>query len=744
MASFQFLQHGSDEPLHTRSRDATKSSCVELQPSIPRHVQVLPPVMAAPAEEVRLVPKSLVDVALGALAFYCQLDRRAMPLTHTLAALSVYVTAWAALAALAVATPRLLGGTAADRFGELAPVIVLSSPALWTALRHASVLLDMFDTSLAVAARAAAAFAALPGLWREPQALRRSYILNARVRTRYDPPAPAAAAPGDLCTVAREIRVSKWTRDRDCHAAPHLFAAVSDGGGAGGEEDGGGGYGGDSGSEFVDVISMRWTTEVLPQAARVGLAPRHRSVVFFVEERARQRHPDGFAESRAQRASGTVSAAHYSWRRVFMYGRLIASRTPFEAALEGYTLRVDNVARGWAGVGSGGGVGSAAAAAGPLKTLELVVRRAALEWPATIIWLVQVVVGAILALVDVTIGEAGAFVLVLLLELPHPLPMRRLYAQDALRGKAVVVDDIRRRQDIRRTMGMDRYLVCASGAAFMQSLAATLGGRPDLLRHAAVMLAVGWTWEVHPAEESINFANDWMRLFGSARERRGVLPELRPSSFSMLPPSTRGSVEQQQQQHSPQAAATMVKNITLGLQPMIVLTPAVVALADARGCRSRRLSGLALAGNPLVADALAVAGADFALNWFVGLIKFDAGNYFDAATGADVVANDRAALSAMLEISADCHALLGAHQSCRRRAWSSSPRVDRIRHYRNLDALVAEIDRVEQHDLLASCHRRVAAAAAWAFLDEVKAGAMHAWQKWCLDEAFFVVEAVWK
>lgn len=691
---------------------------------------------AAAGEEVRLVAKSLVDVALGAIAFYCQLDRHAMPLTHTLAALSVYVAAWAALAGLAVGTPRLVGGVTADRFGELAPVLVLSAPALWTALRHVAILLDMFDTSLAVAARTAAAFAALPGLWREPQALRRSYLLHARVRTRYDPPAPGAVALGDLCTVTRETRISKWTRDLEQHAAPHLFAGSGGGSVVGdGSASGAGSAGADADEDqFVDVISMRWTTEVLPLAARTGLAPRHRSITFFVDELARQCHPDGFTETPAQRASGTVGAVRYNWRRANMHGRLLAARTPFEASAEDYTLRVDNVARGWAA--------ASAAKSGALKALELALRRAALEWPATLIKLVQIVVGSVLAMVDVAIGEVGAFILVLLLELPHPLPMRRLYAEDALRGKAVVVGDVYRRHDIRRTMGADRYLVCASGVAFMQSLAATLGGRPELLRQAIVMMAVGWTWKTPPAEESFNFASDWMRLFGSARERREVLPELQPSSFSMLPHCTEDG--NKRQGHSPQAAAAMVEDIARGSQPMAVLTPEVVAVAQARGCRSYRLSGLTHAGDPLVSDALVLAAADFSINWFVGLVKFETVNYFDGFARGDVPSEDRDVLNAMLELSADCHALLGAHHSSRRRAWSSAPRVDQIRHHRNLDALVAEIERVEQHDLLVSCHRRVATAAAWAFLDEVKSGVMHAWQKWCLDEAISVAMAVWK
>ncbi len=100
---------------------------------------------------VNTLAKSLVDVSLGALAFLCAQNRAAIPATKMLAALSVYVGTWTLLSILALSSPILIGGdSASERFSELAPVIILSSPALWTALRHVQILLEILDTMLGI------------------------------------------------------------------------------------------------------------------------------------------------------------------------------------------------------------------------------------------------------------------------------------------------------------------------------------------------------------------------------------------------------------------------------------------------------------------------------------------------------------------------------------------------------------------------------------------------------------------
>lgn len=684
----------------------------------------------AEVNEIRLVPKSLVDVTLGALAFYCEIERGAMPITHTLATLSVYMWAWVVVALLAVYTPWLIGGSSvSERFGELAPVLVLSSPALWRALRFVGIYMEMFDTWVGIATRTHETLSKLKGIWGETQGLQRSYVLHACLRTKY---ASSNGTDDNICNVEKDIRVSKRTKDKASVAAPHLFV------------DGREPVLGGQGDKCVDCVSMRWMTEVLPQAASVGLAPRHRSVVFQVEELLEQAFPPMCGDKPELTATGIVGRWRFAWRRFSMFGRLVASRTPFEAELGNYTVRIDNVDRRW------------------VTKEEARVRRALLTWAATLVQLLQRLIGALLVSVDVVIGELGALVLLLCLERVHPLPARRNFVREAIRGKAVIVGDVIRRREVHRTMAKDHYLTCASGVSFMQTIAATLGGHSDLLHMAVVMLTVGWTWNVNPREESDDIAKDYWRLFGSEEERKDVLPRLSSASICMLPADVSSYVAgfvpgQQQGQVSVasadrssvarashavrrKASSCMAEKITTGVEPMVVVTAGVFNVAKRRGYCSGRFSGLDFTDDDSLQAAAKTAADDFAKNWLVNLLKFEKQNWFEPMESEI----DRKFLKEMMKIAMDCHALLSAHLSFRSRAWSTTPRVNSLRHSRNLDSLVSQIDHVEQHDLLASCHRRVIAAAAWIFLDNWKKNDHFPWQCWCLHEAISLADAVWR
>ncbi len=108
-------------------------------------------------------------MSTGRFGFLCAQNRATIQATKMLAALSVYVGTWALLSILAISSPILIGGdSASERFSELAPVISLSSPALWTALRHVQILLEILDTMLGIISSAEKLLGELLGVWDNP------------------------------------------------------------------------------------------------------------------------------------------------------------------------------------------------------------------------------------------------------------------------------------------------------------------------------------------------------------------------------------------------------------------------------------------------------------------------------------------------------------------------------------------------------------------------------------------------
>lgn len=748
------------------------------------------------SEEIRVFPRGLVDVALGALALYCSADRHAMPITHTLSTLSVYTFGWIALTALAVSKPWLIGGASAnERFAELAPVIILSFPVIMKSLRTIGLILEYFDTCVAVSTNVHAFLASYRGMWGERQELMRTYIMTAYVKTRYE---------SDDCSssgsVEREIRIQKWTRHHqeiplfdfefreeggnytECgrssaSLAPPLGGRVERGSDensawdrrisdawerwgtarpavpaankgrspgclpsalfppnfgsrlttAAPQENEATGVHADM---YVEEIKMHWRSMTLLQASREMSSPVHREIFTEISEIRSQTVPSNLMwRDKLYRVSGTIGAFE-AQKRAYQYewGR-VALRTVAGAQAGNHRHHSHNIRDRWV-----------TSHRNFLVRVWLLCRREILRLPSELFNFFQAFIAFFLVGMDTFIGEVGAFFLVLALERWHPVYQRRRFAWHLLRGRSIVLGrTLEKRRDLQRNIGVDRYLRFAVGAALLQHISASLSGRKDLIRLAILWMQIGRTWDLDRHVAEIDNNHEWkLTLSNFFSEHESIIPQLEFGDVDVMPAVDVGIT------NTSETSAYLSDKF-------IVLSSSLHNLALRRGCCRSIYGGL---NSVILEDAdgsTLRAKEDYTKNYFRAFLKIEdtEKNWFEFDRLDGNRKSEKEKLQLMLSIAYDAHWTLASARRNRYRVRSFAPRVARVRHSRELEALLDETVRLEMHDFLISCHRRVVQAAAWIFfedLDDPFDSRSPAWDDWllfCLNEAIGLADLIW-
>lgn len=748
------------------------------------------------SEEIRAFPRGLVDVALGALALYCAADRRAMPITHTLSTLCVYTFGWIILTALAVSKSWLIGGASPnERFAELAPVIVLSFPVIMKSLRTIGLILEYFDTCVAVSTNVHVFLAAYRGLWGERQELVRSYIMTAYVKTRYE--SDDRSSNG---IVEREIRIQKWTRHRT-EIPLFDFEFLEEGGNyaecarssaslappqRGKEERGSDArsardrrmsdawerrgrarpavpvankgrsrgvlppalwppnFGsrwttaapqesevtGAPADMYVEEIKMHWRSTTLLQASREMSSPVHREIFTEISEIRSQTVPSNLLWMDGRyRESGTIGAIEAQKRAYqFEWGR-VALRTVGGAEAGNHRYHSHNIRDRWVTTHQNF-----------LVRAWLFCRREILRVPSEVFNFFQALLGFFLIGMDTFIGEMGAFFLVLALERWHPAYQRRRYAWHLLRGRSIVLGrTLEKRRDLQRNIGVDRYLRFAVGAALLQHISASLSGRKDLIRLAILWMQIGRTWDLDRQVAEVEYNHEWkLTLSNFFSEQESIIPQLEFGDVDVMP-----AVDVDITNESETSAYLS--------DEFIVLSSSLQNLALRRGyCRS--IYGGLNSVNLEDADGSTLrAKEDYTKNYFRAFLNIeDTGkNWFEFDRLDGDRESDKEKLQLMLYIAYDAHWALASARRNIYRVRSFAPRVARVRHSREVEALLDETVRLEMHDFLISCHRRVVQAAAWIFfedLDDPFESRSPAWDDWllfCLNEATGLADLIW-
>lgn len=677
-------------------------------PQPPEPIITMPP--------INTLHKSLVDVALGATAFLCNVDRRAIPVTRTIAVLVFCIVAWVSLVALALSSAALIGGDSpTERFSELAPVIVLSSPLLWAALRRLQILLEVIDTLFGSIALAHAALQHQRGVFDTPQSFVRTGHLHVRLHTvqRTNSPYPRASK------VKRHVHFGHLCESENSlceNALPQVLSRAPN-----------------ITSEFCEDFSCRWESEIIPLGALEGLfIPRHLHSDIFVSEKLSHDASDGSEHavsgavvSPRSSKSGVISKLPYAFRWINYIFTSLSLRTPNFAVPGDARVAIDNVQAGWLFV--------------PVSfraQFLLRVRRASLRIPALVAKYLQGTVSVLISLVDALIGETGGLILVAMMEFAHPLLIRRKNANYILRGKGAVVADVERCRDIVKSVGRDRYLMFSTDSILFRTLMTVFRKRVDLVERAIVMLHVGCLWRQKPKLATMQSLAERHILLGDTGGTYS--PKVpRTDICAMAVPSANGSLD----------STDTEKAASSGYSAMVLLSGNVANLAAKRGhVQGVKRSG---AGGSMFAGLCEFESAEFKAakesvlddfcddGWLTGLGSAGKYNAFELDEESEI----EKCILMMIDVCMDSHAsaICSTLSSVE---WVNTSVYAKERHFQSVKRLQDEFLKFEQLDFLVSCHRNEIRASAWLFVDEVLSGDWVAWQMWCIVDAFELCKLV--
>lgn len=641
--------------------------------------------------EINSLRKSIVDVALGALAFLCSVDRTGIPITRTLAVLVFCIVTWVLLAVGALSSSLLIGGSSPEeRFSELAPVLVLSCPMLWAALRRVQMILETYDSLLGALTLAQSYLKTLRGVFDDQQAFRRSRSLHLSVHALKE----QVSRHPFLYTVRRRVHFGGA-----CSSSRCVFNEF----GARGPQP-------TITAEFAENIAFHWTTELLPLGDIESLfLPRQLfSEAFFTEIYS------NIAEhiERRDLTSGLVSKLSYCLRWIIYRLRCVFLRFPPRASVRSIHVSVDNVKEGFVFT------------AKKLNFL-LRLRRAALRWPAAAVKLIQGIVSTAISSFDATVGETGGLAIVALMEAAHPLELRRENAIALIFSKCAVVGNIDKHRDHLQRIGHMPSMNSTSQTILVRYILTVFKGRSELASRAFIMLHVGHGWRCMPRNERSKRGRHKVVLNDISEES---LPEIAQGqvTFMLAPPNNRNP------------SSIDIEWAYSGKVPMIALSRCVMSAAESLGLGvCSRLSGIVFSGLMMsedhrVLEAKRLCLSDFCENgWLTSTLP---GKSIFNAVDSSLSVEMCERLDEMEKICMDCHAAaLLAYLG--RRQFETSEMSATIRHRHNEHYLNELIVKVDQHELLVACHRNEVKAVAWMFVDQTLEGEWGDWHKWCVSDA---------
>lgn len=239
------------------------------------------------------------------------------------------------------------------------------------------------------------------------------------------------------------------------------------------------------------------------------------------------------------------------------------------------------------------------------------------------------------------------------------------------------------------------------GAALLQHISAALGGRKDLINRAVVWSHIGRPWRLDSEVAETEFAaQDWQNTLAMFfDEGTASIPQLDSMDVDVMPAVADSSL----------ADASGETIESPGLSDTFIVLPAdLKKLALERGCDHGQYGGLE-ASRLDDAEGTLLAKEDYVKNYFVAFLRLaDTGNiWFDWKLLGDDRRQEKETLELMMSIAFDTHGALASARTNSRRVRSFAPRVARVRHSREVEALLIEAVLLERHDFLISCHRYV-------------------------------------
>ena len=658
--------------------------------------------------EIITLNKALVDVALGALAFFCNVDRTAVPITRTLCVLVFCVSAWVVLAFCALFSPAFLGGNdVTERFSEIAPVLILSCPLLWTALRHIQVILEIFDSVLGSITLSSESLSDLRGLYDRPLSFAETKKIHVSVHM-------VQRLNSDFPEFAFVRRVAQLDEYHSMFGSDERMEPGID-------EDGC--------AEALDSMVIEWRTEYLPLASeRTLFLPRH----VWIRTKVRECFIYDSIEDNSKITRGIVSWLAFFVRRMMFAGRVLAIRWPPHAVYADQVERVDNVLVG---------LSTSAGLAGEIPML-LKVRRFCLQLPAKIVEIVQSIVSSTISVVDAVIGETTSFLLIFVLEAIHPLEIRRKHAWDLFRTKRAVVCDILHRRKCFFEYGHMVFHSELHRITVIRYITTVMRKKPNLAAMAFVMLHVGLKWRrLHAGVRKPRKRIRNIISFGV--EDADVFPHIAPNDVSFMVQSSSGTVIDFE------AAASS------GSIPFVVVSPRVLDCARMRGMSvaegggevgqiGRALYATLLAPNSQECqDAIDESVLEFCTDgWSTSNFQTTRESCYFSTEAYSITDELKTAMDKMIDVAKDCH-VAALHTYLSRPYISSTlQRNSYTRHRFNMDETSDLLEKIEQHELLVACHRNEMFAIAWLFIDDVLASEWDSWHKWALSNAFDLASLV--
>lgn len=681
------------------------------------------------------MPKGLVDIALGALAFLAGADRLALSIAHSAAVLPVYLTSWVVIVLVALLYPGLIGGgSPAERFAELGPVIVLSVPIIWIALKNLHFCLDLYDSVVGASALIHRRFALLSGLEGTLSPTRMSgsiTIEHQTVNLRNTSPGAMRAnslslrfmSYGSTLDVADVKDDTNMQNSNDmenvlvgssleiARSFRHMNLSLS--------------------SVYADRSLVRWHSDMVPMARESLMAPVQRRVVTtFTNERyticdseAQNYRIKGFYK----KVLGRLRSGTRNIRRQF---RLWSRGTTSGASIEDFLIVDDNLSSTW----KVNRKNTSDSRTSRRLDTQLMLRRGAMM---TVKYFVSSIQGAVFVLTsafDYLITRLAVLCWTLVWEVVHPLSIRREHAPYVVQGTlSLVVDRPKIHSALLSFLGKDAYLLALAEVVTLRVIFTVLAGSPVLIREAIVMWFVGVRWRVKPQTSSPRLSE------AVALATKLGLDELIPFNVGrdidlLMPlPANCGREE----------AAGIRMAVENGLIPLVVVRKKEAEIGARKEELGNEPGGPALSewgklkwGTPLFSyQAKATAWHDFDKGkWLGSLSDSNLEVWFDDWLDDVVDEHRKQCLTEMENIAMDCH------MTMRRMLWSgrsvgSEELVPELRHKTQQHDMLGLIPRSDAHEMLVALHKRVVRSALCLFIDEYQNGVVIPWLMWALTEA---------